>query len=388
MRFPIQPPLRRSAAACIAFFVAFPVWGDGSPPEPPGAPEPLPGFFSDGGAPRSRAVADERDIDLDMADVREAQDAVIARQAHDGGEAWVAVSTNAFWRGLDRFHNATFLLLDNLVRTLDLSWTLPGSDYDVELSSLALAPLLRAGGRGNNGDFDAKAKVRVDLALPGLERRFHLVFDNLGRDSLPGSDPMTQESDWRLALNSGWSGRSGVKFELDGGLRLRDNRLVGFADAAIKWTHPLANGRFHVSPSVFYYTDRAWGQDVRASWIRWFGPGGRWGAGLFAAEENTDDDDSFDFEATVKFACVTGSAKNRGWVVQASVFPKIEEGSDTAYLDNAVLNLTWKSAVYRRWLYAAVTPQVDFAKEDGRAPAFSLRLGFEVLFGGEARPLM
>ena len=397
-----QNPLRSVLAAVLTsvslFAVPASAAGSGPPPEadsdasthaPAGADSaPIPGYFADGGAARGIAVAEERGIDLDPDDVREAQDSAIARQAHDAGEAWIGISSNAFWRGLDRFHDGTFRLLDNLVRTLDLSWTVPGENYDVRLSSFALEPMARGGGRGNAGDYDAKVKVRVDTALPGLERRFHLVFDNAGRNHLPGSDPMTQESDWRLGIKSGWSGRRGAKFDLGGGVRLRAGRIVGYGDASVKWEYPFAGGRWRFSPGVFYYTDRAWGQDAHLSWIRWFGHAERWGVGLFVSEENTDHDDTFDFENTFKLARVQGTHKNRGWVFQASLFPRIREGSGNFYLDDALLAFSWKSSVYRRWLYATVTPQVDFAKEDSREPECSIRVGFEVLFGGEARQLL
>lgn len=392
LHFPSRPVRFRALWAAFALAASTGVADSPDPvpsAEPASPAAPLPGYFEGGGETRGLAVAEKREIQLDIDDVRNTQDAELAFQARDGGEAWFSASTNRLCRWLDSFHDNTFLLLDNLVRTLDLSWTLPDTDYHAELSSFSLTPMVRVGGRGNDGDFKAKLKLRVDTALPGIERRFHLVVDNLGRDFLPGSDPMEREDDWRVGLKSGWDDpRSDVKLDVGGGLRFRSSRVVAYADAAVKWEHPLAGGSFHVSPRVFVYTDRGWGHDARVSWQRWFGHLDRWGIELSAAEEHTEHLAHFAFEQTVKIARVQSDRKNRGWLFQASTFPHLREDGADFYLDDALLNLSWKTPVYRRWCYATVTPQVDFAKEDGREPRFSLRFALEILFGGEARRLL
>ena len=348
----------------------------------------IPGYFENDGEARGVALAEERGIALDIDAVREAQDEALVRQARDAGEAWFAPSTNGVRRWLDAFHDGTFRLFDNLVRTLDLSWALRGADYHEELSSLSLSPMVRVGGRGDDGDFDAKLKVSVDTALPGLEHRFHLVADNLGRDSLPGSDPMKRESDWRLGVIGGWEVFREAKFSLGGGLRWRSGSVVGYADADITWKIPLAEGLLRISPRVFWYTDNGWGHDAHAAWQRWFGSAESWGLELSCAENHTEHDASFDFEQTVKVAYAQSESKTRGWVFQASLFPRVRDGNAESYIDDALLNVSWKSPVYRRWCYATLTPQVDFAKEDSREPRFSLRFALEILFGGETRRLL
>lgn len=353
------------------------------------SPEEPPGYFAESGEARGRAVAAKRGIELDIDDVRAAQDSELADQARDDGRAaWFAPSDGAVLGSLDAFHDRTFLLLDNLVRTLDLSWALSG-DYDAELSSLALAPMVRAGGRGNDGDSAVKLKVRADVALPGVERRFHLIFDNAGREHLPGADPMRHEDDWRLGVKSAWNAWTGAKFDLGGGVRIRSLKPVGFADAALKWDWAAAGGRLELSPRVVYHTDSRWGHDVHLSWQRWFGLRSHWGVAFVVAEEHSEHRASFDFEQTVKIARAQGSRQSRGWVFQASLFPSLPERHHGGlFLDDALLAVSWKSAVYRRWLYATLTPQVDFADEDRHHPRFSFRLGFEILFGGEARRLL
>ncbi len=347
-----------------------------------------PGYLADSGEARGRAVAAERGIDFDIDEVRTAQNAALAEQARDDDSAWFAPDSFAFLPYLDTLHDHTFILLDNLIRILDLSWTIPGVDYHAELSSLALTPMFRVGGRGDDGDFELKLKLRADTALPGLERRFHLIVDNAGRNTLPGTDPMTRKEDWRLGIRSAWDTWTDAKFDLGGGLRFRSHKPVGYGEASLEWDWALADGDLCLVPSVYYYTDTHWGQDVHIAWRRWFGPDGRWGVELSSAEEHSEHSKAFEFEHTVKLAYAQGLYKSRGLLLQASLFPTIPVGHDNLYLDDALVSLSWKSAVYRRWLYATLTPQVDFADEDDHRPHFSFRAAFEILFGGKTRRLL
>lgn len=400
--FPFHPPhvrvLVEAFALAAASWPAVPALADSDDPastdspaasaEAP-APAHLPGYFENGGETRGLAVAEKRNIQLDIDDIHNTQDVELAFQARDGGNAWFPATTNRLCHWIDSFHDNTFLLVDNLVRALDLSWTLPGTEYPAELSSFSLTPMVRVGGRGNDDDFKAKLKLRVDTALPGIERRFHLIVDNLGRDYLPGSDPLEREDDWRVGVRSGWDApKNDLKFGVGGGLRFHSLKAVAYADADAKWEHSLAGGRFRVSPRVYVYTDRGWGHETRVSWQRWFGRLDRWGIKLSAAEEHSEHLAYFAFEQTLKIARAQSDRQNRGWLFQDSSFPHIREGSGDFYLDDALVNLSWKTPVYRRWCYATVTPQVDFAKEDKREPRFSLRFALEILFGGESRRLL
>ena len=377
-----QPAGRNPAPA------AQPARHGSSPAAPPASPDTTPSYLEEDGEARGRAVAAKRGIDLDLDDIRAAQTAALAEQARDDDSAWFAPDAFAFLPYLDTIHDRTFILLDNLIRILDLFWAIPGVDYHAELSSLSLTPMFRVGGRGDDGDFELKLKLRADTALPGLERRFHLIVDNAGRNTLPGTDPMTRKEDWRLGIKSAWDTWTGAEFDLGGGIRFHSKKPVGYGEASIEWEWALAEGDLRLIPSVYYYTDTHWGQDVHIAWQRWFGPDGRWGLELSSAEEHAEHSKAFEFENTVKIAYAQGLYKSRGWLLQASLFPTLPEGHDGLYLDDALVALSWKSAVYRRWLYATLTPQIDFADEDDHRPHFSFRAAFEILFGGKTHRLM
>ncbi len=348
-----------------------------------------PGYFEQGGEARSVSVAQERGIAFDVQDVREAQQEALAEQAKGTDEALVGARDEGVWAWLDWAHDATYRLLDNLVRTLDLSWTRKGDDYETDLSSFLVGGMVRAGGRGDDGNFDAKVKFRMDAALPGLQRRFHLVLDNAGRDSLPGTDPMEKESDLRVGIKSVWETWVGADFDLGGGMRLRSGKPVGFVEGSLLWKWEAMDGEAWLRPRVFWYTDDGFGQETELGWRRYFGEEQRWGLELSTAEKNTEEDTTFQMEETVRGAWMHGEKRTRGWLAQASVFPQVDNGGKHhTRVDDWLASLTWKDALYRRWLFYTVTGQLDFAHEDDYDARASIRLGVEILFGGEARPLM
>lgn len=348
-----------------------------------------PGYFAEGGEARAVTVAEERGIAFDIRDARAAQQEALAEQAKGEDEALVKARDEGVWAWLDRAHDEAYKLMDNLVRTLDLSWTRKGDAYETELSHFLFGTLVRAGGRGKDGDFDAKVKFRIDAALPGLERRFHLIFDNAGRDSLPGTDPMERESDLRVGVESVWETWVGADFDLGGGMRLRSGRLVGFVDGSLTWKWDVMGGEAWLEPRVFWYTDEGFGQETELGWRRYFDAARRWGLQLSSAEKLTEETPEFLLEETVRVAWMHGAERTRGWLAQASVFPHVVDSErHDIHVDDWLASLTWKDALYRRWLFYAVTGQLDFGREDDYHAHGSIRLGLEILFGGEARPLM
>ena len=338
-------------------------------PEEPATP----GYFEEGGEARGIAVAERRGIAFDVEDARAAQQEALAEQAKGGEEALVGPREEGAWAWLDEIHDETYRLLDNLVRTLDLSWTREGDEYEADLSSFAFGGMMRAGGRGKQKDFTAKVRFRMDAALPGLQRRFHLILDNAGRDNLPGSDPMEKENDLRVGIKSVWETWVGADFDLGGGT----------------WKWEVMEGESWLQPRVFWYTDEGFGQEAELGWRRLFGAEKRWGLEMYSAEKSSEEDSYFQLEETVRGAWMHGERRTRGWIAQASVFTRIDDGREHHWrVDDWLASLTWKDALYRRWLFYSVTGQLDFADEDDYHAHGSVRLGVDILFGGEARPLM
>lgn len=342
-----------------------------------------PGLFTDTGAALGLSIAEDRGIALDGATIRAKQADILAAQNAAGGEA-LFTATNRFTMAIDRWHAAAFRWLDNSVRSLDLRWSSGELPYDPEISTFVLALFARAGGRGDKNRFDAKARFRADLELPGLEKRIHLVADNVGRDELPDADPMRRESDLRVGLQSGWDSIFGDRWNLGGGVRLHSFRPIGYVDLEWGWSADVFGGKLRFAPRGVWYTDDGFGQDASLKWTS--SRDGRVVWQLVSAETTKESTSGIHLEESVRLA-VPFRAPGCGWLFQASMFPHIHEHDHTNF-DDFVVNATWRAPLYRRWIYYHVTPQVDFAAEDDHEPKPSLRFGIEILFGSGTKDLL
>ena len=290
---------------------------------------------------------------------------------------------NSFTRRLDEYHRRLYCAMDNAVRTVDLKWLAEEAPYEPELSTFRLRLYSRFGGRSSDKSSDFKIRFRGDVALPGLERKLHLVLDNAGRDSLPGTDPMKKESDPRLGITTMFEDLSGGDLSLGGGLRWRDSHPVAYVSLDWRWERKVGVGLFCLNPRVFYYTDDGLGQQTVVSWTRQLGAKTYFQSRT--AERTSESRDDVEFEQSLRFAWLR-SGRGRGWVAQGSVFPHIR--SSDWYWDDSLINLTWRDAVYRKWIYYTITPQIQFPKEDEYEPRPSLHIGLEILFGGRMGDLL
>lgn len=354
-----------------------------SAPYVPENASPISEFFSGDGSAYGEAIAEKRGIELDSDAIHDEQTRVL-REQNAGADEALFTATNNFTETIDRWHANTFRWLDNAVRTLDLRWSSGDNDYDPEISTFALALFARVGGRGDDGDFDAKARFQAGLALPGLERRLKIVADNIGRDDLPGTDPMKRESDLRVGLQAKIDSFFGERWDLGGGVRWRNHKPVGYIDLEWHWTAALFGGNLDFRPRGFWYSDDGFGQEATLFWT-----GSRTGRvvwQLLSAETAKESTSGIHLEETVRMA-VPFRTKGCGWLFQASMFPHLREENHTKF-DDFVLNVTWRAPLYRRWIYYHLTPQLDYAAEDNHDPRFSFRFGIEILFGRETKDLL
>lgn len=346
-------------------------------------PPPPPGFFEEKGAARGRYIAENRGIEVDEEGIRKDQQRILRKLNSHARDALYS-GINSFTKALDRWHDNTFLFLDNTIRTLDICLGPRDSEYEHELSSFVLSLSGRAGGRGNKRDYEAKVRFRGDIALPGLENRFRLVTDNLGRDDLPGTDPMLRESDLRVGFSSSWKSFFGNRWDLGGGIRVHHFIPIGYVDLTWDWSANWRNSTFKFDPRVVWYTDDGFGHDASFSWTSDRSRHTIWQ--LVTAESVREHESGVHLEETLRVG-FPHHAKGCGWIVQASLFPHVVD-SDHTFIDDAILNITWRDALYRRWMYYSITPQVDFAVEDGHEPEASLRIGIVILFGRETGNLL
>lgn len=343
--------------------------------EPSGAGGPAaPG---NGGEPTNRTERQEQNL-LDVQTLQ-----VESLYDQQGQDTTAVRHQNGFTRWLDQTHQLWFCRLDNAVRWLDRKWLAEDEPYDHELSTLNLRTIARIGGRRSEEEADFKVRVRVDMALPGLERKLRLFIDNSDLDKLPGADPLKQKTSTRIGARVLLQPVRDSKLSAGGGLKWRHSKPVGYADVDWRWERRLAAGNLSLTPRGYYFTDNGWGQMTTVAWRKQVGTHHVFQ--IRTAERTSESLEGVEFEQTLRFAWFR-SGRGRGWVAQASVFPQLIS-SDWVWV-NSLLNVTWRDSLYRKWIYYTITPQVEFPKEDGYQARSSLRVGLEILFGGRIGELM
>ena len=334
-------------------------------------------------APEAPYTAASHSIALDPNKVLAVQmQALASQRKRDAGDP--PRKNNSFTARLDRYHESVFLRMDNMVRRFDSIWLEEESNYTYRVSTFRLSSLMRIGGRSNEEDYQFKVRFNAKLALPALERELYFFVDNAGRDDLPGSDALKQDDDTRIGLRSVRHFFKRTELAAGGGIRLRTSGPVAYGDLEWRWMQEdIAGGELRIVPRGFYYTDDGFGQMTTLTWTR---PAGHRKKIQFRlAERSTETTSGLEFEQTLRFAWFR-SGRGRGWVAQASAFPHWK--SSSAYWDDYLVNLTWRDALFRKWIYYTVTPQVEFPQEDDYHARPSIRVGIEVLFGGQTAELM
>jgi len=316
-------------------------------------------------------------LQIDSNKVHRMQMAVLEDQ-QEHAEA-VIQKENSFTHWLDGFHQMWYCRLDNTVRRMDTMWLKQdGQPYDYELSTFYLRILSRVGGRSDDDTYDFKVRFSGDVALPGLENKLHLVLDNVARDALPGQDPLDQERQASVGVRTMWRTVLNSELSLGGGLRWRSNVPVVYGELDWRWHKDIKGGKFSLDPRGFWFSDDGFGQRISMTWTRqthekqWFQ--------IRTAERSTEQTDGLECEQTFRYAWLR-SGTGRGWLARASFFPQFK--SSTWIWDDSMVNLSWRDALYRKWIYYTLTPQIDFPKEDGYHPRPSFRIGIEILFGGK-----
>lgn len=331
--------------------------------------------------PPAESLARTERLAQDVRDVQRLQ--MQSLHAQQGQDSASLRHQNGFTRWLDKTHQQICRRTDNAVRWLDTKWLAEDAPYDNELSTLKLRTVARVGGRRSEGAADFKVRLRVDMALPGLERKLRLFVDNSDLDALPGTDPLKEKNHTRIGARVLLRPARDSDLAAGGGLKWRHSKPVGYADLEWRWERKLGEGVLSLNPRGFYFTDDGLGQMIPLAWMKQVGA--RQLFQIRTAERTSESREGVEFEQSFRFARFR-SGRGRGWVVQASVFPQLIS-SDWVWV-NSLLNVTWRDALYRKWIYYTVTPQVEFPKEDGYQARTSIRVGLEILFGGRIGALM
>ena len=289
---------------------------------------------------------------------------------HQGEPGTGVRHVTRFTQWLDKHHENLYRRMDNAVRWIDTKWLPKDMPYNHELSTFKLSLRTQIGGKSTEKDFDIKVRFRADMTLPGLERKLRLFVDNIGREELPGADPLDQtDNDTRIGARAVLKSIENIQFDVGGGVRLRSSGPVAFGELNWSGKTDWMGGVLRLHPRGYYYSNDGFGQQTELSWRR--PTSGREILELRLVEKATEKTEGMEFEQTLRY-CWPRSGRGRGWVAQASLFPHYKDSQ--WYWSDALVNVTWRDAMYRKWIYYTLTPQLQFPEDSDYEARPSLRI--------------
>ncbi|HBA83832.1 MAG TPA: hypothetical protein DCZ95_07045 [Verrucomicrobia bacterium] len=285
---------------------------------------------------------------------------------------FAGLSTNRVWNGrLDIFHEWLGDQLDGHVKRVDAFFA---DEAFSEVSSSSFKLKLYVKIKKDAPAVKATPALDSKLALPNLENKLHVFVDNIAPDQLPGADPTDRKSRLQLGLRTlmpQW-GKSSIK--LDNGVRWSGEPI---AFSSLKWQRriPLGVWSLDVQEKGYWYSDDGFGEQTQMNWTRWVMPD--LGFRSTTAAQWTETSNGLEMEQTLRLGYIIEHGK-KGVAFQASVFP---QKVAPVYINNSLVNLTYRVLIYRQWLYFEVTPQLEFPYDEDYQATPSIRVGVDMFMG-------
>jgi len=220
-------------------------------------------------------------------------------------------------------------------------------------------------------------RIRLRLALPNLERRLLLFFEE---DDAEGADPPSKTvadavrdarslAGIRLAL----APIGQARLSADGGVRLGgDPQIVARGRFSLVKTYGVWERRLR--QTVAWYSADGWTATAEARWTRPMGEAWLFRAttavGWKAAEDGVTPSQTFDLLRAV------GSARGHRWTARAE-WPETPRCREALYTIECALR--WR--LYRDWLFGEATAGVDFGQDREYDPNPFAALRVEIVFG-------
>ena len=215
------------------------------------------------------------------------------------------------------------------------------------------------------------------LALPALKKQARVFVDNVSRTILPGreDDREDDREEFRTGLRFDLYRR--VRSLLQGDVGVKFNPLpVVFTSLSAIFRRNVGPWRLTLSEQGFWYSDNGFGEITEMDW-------------------------DYPLATNMLFRSITAalwSETSRGVELEQtaratwSIFPSrrylqlegsiLGHKSSSGVVDNYRIILTHSTALYRKWLFLQIAPQIDFPREDTFEPTPSLKLSVSAYFGG------
>jgi hypothetical protein len=283
-----------------------------------------------------------------------------------------AGSTNRIWnQRLDRFHQWLGDELDGHVKLFD-AYFADDDREEIPSSSFKLKLYIKV--KEGSSSIQVKPSLDSRLALPHVENKLHLFIDNIAPDELPGQDPADRKEQLQIGLRSFLHRQADSVVKLDGGVRWSGKPILF---STLRWRKeiPVDTWLLSFQEKGFWYSDDGFGEQTQMNWERWLLPD--LGFRSTTAAQWTETSTGVEMEQSLCLGYVIEPGK-RGIACQASVFPN---KNSALYINNSLINVTYRMLIYRQWLYFEVTPQVEFPEEHDHEATASIRVGIDMFMG-------
>lgn len=281
---------------------------------------------------------------------------------------------------LDKFHKATFETFQGNVTRIDRFFADDEHDEEVleENSSFKLSLSLQFKEDGGvNVSFDPSLDVR--LKMPQMEKRLHLFIDNGSLSDLPGLDPSERDQTISSGLRGTLSRKHISLLNASAGIKWRTPPVL-FAEVKLGREFEYGKWAFKPQQKLFWQSDDGFGEvtelnidwDISRNWLGRSTSAAKW----------TEVSKGLEWEQTFRLGLLLRGVKDqpkKSIGFRASAFG---HKSGAGVVDRYRFSMGYRWAVYKRWLYFQITPEVEFPRSRNFSFTPSIRFGVDALFWG------
>lgn len=228
----------------------------------------------------------------------------------------------------------------------------------------------------------------MEVQLPNLEQRWHIIISGKDVGDLPGTDPTERESGASVGIQKGLD-KLNIKF--GGGVRVKfPPELFGEA----KWVPVWSAGSWVFRPQIkgYWKSDEGFGNINSFVFYSWFGKRQR---GIFrstSAGRWTEETEGVEWEQTFALGYVPAllQRKTRRQNVSSHDTARLiglrystfGHKSGEAIVDRYRATIAFRFPLYKNYIYGELMPEIEWRDENDWDPVERIRLGVDMLFWG------
>ncbi len=274
---------------------------------------------------------------------------------------------------LDGYRAWAFEWLDTSVQNLDAYFGEDDPARPPEHSSFKLQLYFTVEQSGGTS-FSIDPSIDGRLNLPNLETRLHIFVDTISPDDLPGLSASERDHHIETGLRGSLLKDRKLYLHTGGGVKWRLPPVV-FGEAKIGRDFEIEDWKLNLEQQFFWYSDDGFGEQSRMQWDRKFTPrvpfrsqtGVKW----------TETTDGVEWSQVFRTGYII-EEHEQAIGTQAAVFG---HKNGAGVIDKYRWSVTYRTRIYKHWLYLEITPQFDFPRDRHYELTPSIQFGLDAFLG-------